>query len=69
MLTIGWFGTRQFQVSDVEEEYSFSDYFAMKIITSIIALIGGVIYAISLHLNLHKFIISFLYCSFIVCDI
>lgn len=69
MLTIGWFGTRQFQVSDVEEEYSFSDYFAMKIIASIIALIGGVIYAISLHLNLHKFIISFLYCSFIVCDI
>lgn len=69
MLTIGWFGTRQFQVSDVEEEYSFSDYFAMKIITSIIALIGGVIYAISLHLYLHKFIISFLYCSFIVCDI
>lgn len=45
MLTIGWFGTRQFQVSDVEEEYSFSDYFTMKIITSCIALLGGLIYA------------------------
>lgn len=69
MLTIGWFGTRQFQVSDVEEEYSFSDYFTMKIITSYIALLGGLIYAGMLHLNAHKFMITFLYCSFIICDI
>ena len=69
MLTIGWFGTRQFQVSDVEEEYSFSDYFTMKIITSCVALLGGLIYAGMLHLNAHKFMITFLYCSFIVCDI
>ena len=33
MLFIGEFGVKKFQVSDVEEKYSFADYFTVRIIT------------------------------------
>ena len=45
MLTIGWFSTRQFQVSDIDEEYSFSDYLAFKLFLSIVVIIGAFIYS------------------------
>ncbi len=36
MLSIGWFGTRQFQVSDINEEFKFSDYLSLKLFMTII---------------------------------
>lgn len=54
MLSIGWFGTRQFQVSDVNEEFKFSDYLSLKLLTSIVMIVGCIIYSffyILIHIN------------------
>lgn len=69
MLSLGWFGTRQFQVSDIDENYDFSDYFTIKIFLSILLVIGGGIYAIYLHSDFHKTIIILLLCLFILNDV
>lgn len=69
MLSIGWFGTRQFQVSDINEEFKFSDYLSLKIITSIVMMIGCLIYSVFLHFNMYKMLITFLYCLFMICDV
>lgn len=69
MLSIGWFGTRQFQVSDINEEFNFSDYLSLKIITSIVMMIGCLIYSVFLHFNTYKLLITFLYCLFMICDV
>lgn len=39
LVTIGYFNTRTFQVSDVKEQFEFSDYFVSKLVTSAIMLI------------------------------
>lgn len=44
MLTIGLYGTRQFQVSDVNNKYSFHDYFVARSITCLIMIIVSVVY-------------------------
>lgn len=44
MLTIGKYGIRQFQVSDVDEKYSFREYRASRVITCIAMMIASVIY-------------------------
>ena len=44
MLTIGKYGIRQFQVSDVEEKYSFREYTASRIVTSIIMILASFAY-------------------------
>ena len=44
MLTIGKYGVRQFQVSDVEEKYSFREYTASRIVTSIIMILASFAY-------------------------
>ena len=44
MMTIGKYGIRQFQVSDVEEKYSFKEYTAARIITSIIMIVASFVY-------------------------
>lgn len=69
MLTIGWFGTRSFQVSDVREEFSFSDYLNLKIILSIVILTGGIIYSICLRNYGYKLLVSALYCVLILGDV
>lgn len=69
MLSIGWFGTRQFQVSDINEEFKFPDYLSLKIITSIVMMIGCLIYSVFLHFNTYKLLITFLYCLFMICDV
>ena len=69
MLSIGWFGTRQFQVSDINEEFKFSDYLSLKLFTSIIMMVGCIIYAFFLHFNTYKMIVTFLYCLFLICDV
>lgn len=69
MLSIGWFGTRQFQVSDVNEEFKFSDYLSLKLLTSIVMIVGCIIYSFFLHFNTYKLIVTFLYCLFLICDV
>lgn len=69
MLSIGWFGTRQFQVSDINEEFKFSDYLSLKLFMTIIMMVGCLIYSVFLHFNTYKMLVTFLYCLFLICDI
>lgn len=69
MLTIGWFSTRSFQVSDVKEEYSFSNYFLFKVILSVISIIGGIVYSFFLESDAYTFMVTILCCIFNLGDI
>lgn len=69
MLSIGWFGTRQFQVSDINEEFKFSDYLSLKLFMTIIMMVGCLIYSVFLHFNTYKILVTFLYCLFLICDV
>lgn len=69
MLSIGWFGTRQFQVSDINEEFKFSDYLSLKLFMTIIMMVGCLIYSVFLHFNTYKMLVTFLYCLFLICDV
>lgn len=60
MLTIGLFGTRNVQVSDIDDTFRFSDFFSMKIISILMMLIGSLIYSFLLHLTLLEIKVSFL---------
>lgn len=44
MMTIGKYGMRQFQVSDVDEKYSFKEYTVSRVITSLLMIIASLIY-------------------------
>lgn len=44
MMTIGRYGIRQFQVSDVKEKYSFKEYFYSRIFTSIATVAVSLVY-------------------------
>ena len=41
LVMIGRYGIRQFQASDIEEQFSFSEYFILRIITSVVMIILG----------------------------
>lgn len=69
MLSIGWFGTRQFQVSDINEDFKFSDYLSLKLFMTIIMMVGCLIYSVFLHFNTYKMLVTFLYCLFLICDV
>lgn len=69
MLSIGWFGTRQFQVSDINEGFKFSDYLSLKLFMTIIMMVGCLIYSVFLHFNTYKMLVTFLYCLFLICDV
>ncbi|CAI3379604.1 oligosaccharide flippase family protein [Enterococcus cecorum] len=60
MLTIGLFGTRNVQVSDIDDTFLFSDFFSMKIISILMMLIGSLIYSFLLHLTVLEIKVSFL---------
>ena len=60
MLTIGLFGTRNVQVSDIDDTFLFSDFFSMKIISILMMLIGSLIYSFLLHLTVLEIKFSFL---------
>lgn len=44
MMTIGKYGIRQFQVSDVNEKYSYKEYFTSRIFTTIAMIVVSIIY-------------------------
>lgn len=60
MLTIGLFGTRNVQVSDIDDNYRFSDFFSLKIISILMMLMGSIIYSFLLHLSEVEIQVSFL---------
>lgn len=60
MLTIGLFGTRNVQVSDIDDTYRFSDFFSLKVISILMMLIGSLIYSFLLHLTIFEIKVSFL---------
>lgn len=45
-LNIGKYGMRNFQVSDIKQQYSFNDYLASRILTTVIMLIVSIVYVI-----------------------
>ena len=44
LMFVGNYGIRNFQASDLEEEYSFADYQANRILTCVIMMIAGIVY-------------------------
>ena len=44
VITIGKYGVRNYQVTDVNEKYSFNDYFSNRVIVSILMIIFTCIY-------------------------
>ena len=44
LMFVGNYGIRNFQASDLDEEYSFADYQANRVLTCIIMMVAGVIY-------------------------
>ena len=47
LITIGLFHMRSFQVSDVDEVFSFSDYFTSRVLTVVLMVAGGAVWIIA----------------------
>ena len=66
MMTIGKYGIRQFQVSDVEEKYSFKEYLTSRVGTTVIMIFASFIYVGYNHItglyNIEKCIVILLIC-------
>ena len=64
MLFLGEFGVRKYQVSDVNEDHSFADYYTFRIITCLAMIIAGLLYAcyglLFCHYTMNKFIVVML---------
>lgn len=60
MCTVGLFGTRNYQVSDIDGHYEDKYYFSSKLVTILMMLAGTFIYTFMLQLSIDKTIIAFL---------
>ncbi len=69
MLTVGWYNTRHFQVSDIKQEYTFNDYVSLKTITSIIAVLGGIVYSVAIGNYGYDLWTTISLCLFILSDV
>ena len=54
MLTIGLFEVRPYQSTDIDEHYSFNQYFSHRIITSILMILSAVVYALVSEFDFEK---------------
>lgn len=72
MMTIGKYGIRQFQVSDVEEKYNFKEYLYFRIVTSVAMILASFIYVLYNYLtglyNIEKCTVIILICLAKVVD-
>ena len=72
-MTIGKYGMRYFQVSDVKEQFDFLEYRSARIITSIIMITASIIYinyaAINKGYTIEKSAVTFWMCLFKVVDV
>lgn len=66
MMTIGKYGVRQFQVSDVDEKYSFREYLTSRVATTVVMILVSFIYVGYNHLtglyNMEKCTVVILIC-------
>lgn len=66
VIMIGRYGVRQYQVSDIKNQFSFLDYFTARILTTILMLVVSAIYIVILFMNgsydIEKSIIVILIC-------
>ena len=69
MLTVGWFGTRQYQVSDVVGAISYYEYFIAKIISSGIMLVLGCAYVYIYRYETQTKIITLFLCAMMIADV
>jgi O-antigen/teichoic acid export membrane protein len=60
MVTVGYFGSRNFQIADWEKKFSFRSFLSSKTITIALMIIGTVLYTLILQVSFEKIIISFL---------
>lgn len=60
MYSLGLFGTRNFQIADVEDRYTFSQYYSSKFFSVFLMLLGCVVYSTFLNLSSSKLIMSVL---------
>ncbi|MHC5249948.1 lipopolysaccharide biosynthesis protein [Enterococcus sp. LJL90] len=68
MLTIGYFGSRNYQVADIHDNFSFSYYFKSKAVTISAMLIGTFIYGSLLGFDQYKMTIAFLLTALMICE-
>ena len=68
MATIGYFETRTYQVTDSKKEFSFSDYYTIKIITNIAMIVLGIGYILIKGYDLQKSILVVLLCIYKMMD-
>lgn len=69
MQSVGWFSMRQFQVSDVENQFQFQDYLSSKILTGGAMLAGGILYGWIYGYSVQKIQLTFLLCCFLTADV
>ena len=69
MQSVGWFSMRQFQVSDVEDQFDFRDYLSSKVLTCAAMLAGGFLYAGLYGYSAQKVGLTFLLCCFMTADV
>ena len=60
MQSVGWFSMRQFQVSDVQDQFEFQDYLSSKFLTSAAMLAGGIVYGLAYGYSRQKLGLTFL---------
>ena len=69
MQSVGWFSMRQFQVSDVQDQFEFQDYLSSKFLTSAAMLAGGIVYGLAYGYSRQKLGLTFLFCCFLTADV
>ncbi|HEM6309615.1 TPA: lipopolysaccharide biosynthesis protein [Streptococcus suis] len=67
-LVIGLFGVRNYQSTDMCEQHTFSSYFFSRILTTLLMILFGIVYIISVGLNGEKFWIILFMILYRSCD-
>ncbi|WP_159723358.1 lipopolysaccharide biosynthesis protein [Enterococcus sp. CSURQ0835] len=66
MYAVGLYGTRNFQVADIESRYSDKSYFQVKLFTIVMMLLGSIVYSAILGVSQIKLVVSLLL-TFLMC--
>ena len=69
MLTIGWFSMRQYQVSDVDEKYSFYDYLYAKMMSSATMIVCALLYVTVYEYSFYQKIVTLLLCVLMITEV
>lgn len=69
MLTIGWFSTRQYQVSDINEKIGYYEYMTAKAVLSVVMLLCGIIYGTIYRYDKDTMAVMFLLCILMIAEV